>query len=149
MQKSILQCGWARKDNAVSFRSAAIKNQVLARSPFSVLSLLVGIVLGGCNRISDQAPPKATDVIAVPAQTSIIAVPVSADLGQVSKASFLMTVLLALAAGSLHAHPHWRIGFIIRYGFASNLVNGFSRPGSPIHLAATSSSRVTALCATR
>ncbi|MEG3146464.1 DUF4403 family protein [Sphingomonas sp. RT2P30] len=38
--------------------------------------------VAGCHRVPRVAPPRATDVIAVPPQTSIITVPVTADLDQ-------------------------------------------------------------------
>jgi hypothetical protein len=38
------------------------------------------LVLAGCHKVPRVAPPRATDIVAVPPQTSIINVPVTADL---------------------------------------------------------------------
>lgn len=48
---------------------------------FAIVPLLA---LAGCHRVPHEAPPRATDAIAVPPQTSTIDVPVSADLGQLA-----------------------------------------------------------------
>ena len=40
------------------------------------------LVVAGCHKVPHVAPPRATDVIAVPPQTSVINVPVTADLDQ-------------------------------------------------------------------
>ena len=44
------------------------------------------LLLAGCHRVPHVAPPRATDVIAVPPQTSVITVPVTADLAQLRMA---------------------------------------------------------------
>lgn len=44
------------------------------------------IMLAGCQQVPHEAPPRATDRIAVPAQSSIIEVPVSADLRELAAA---------------------------------------------------------------